>query len=96
MPKVEKESDFELCKENKDKGRPTGEYETLDVSKQLKECGLAGYDTLYIQFRDSSGELLPVVVQTPAIDDDEEDPLQADFVGSSTSKGKRKRTLQDN
>ncbi|KAG6897609.1 hypothetical protein C0992_013049 [Termitomyces sp. T32_za158] len=95
VPKVENENDFELCKENKDKGRPTGEYETLDVSKQLKECGLASYDTLYIQFRDSSGELLPVVVLTPSIDDDGEDPLQADIAGPGTSKGKRKRTVQD-
>ncbi|KAG6861981.1 hypothetical protein C0995_009165 [Termitomyces sp. Mi166 len=91
VPKVESENEFELCKESRDKGRPTGEYEVLDVSKQLKECGLASYDTLYMQFRDSSGELLPVIVQTPSIDDDGEDPSEADFGGPSTSKGKRKR-----
>ncbi|KNZ76433.1 hypothetical protein J132_10408 [Termitomyces sp. J132] len=94
VPKVESDNDFELCKESKVKGRPT-EYEVLGVSKELKECGLASYDTLYIQFRDSSGELLPVVVQTPSIDDDGEDPSEADFGGPSTSKGKRKRMEQD-
>lgn len=62
VPKVENENDFELCKETKDKGRPTGEYETLDVSKQLKQCGLASYDTLYLQFRDASGKLLSSVL----------------------------------
>ncbi|KAG6919731.1 hypothetical protein DXG01_001565 [Tephrocybe rancida] len=91
VPKVESEDDFELCRGLRDKGRLNGEYEVLDTAKQLRDYNLASYDTLYLQFRDSSGELLPVVFQSPSInDDDDEQPSEADLEASSNRKGKRK------
>ncbi|KAG6812936.1 hypothetical protein H0H92_015256 [Tricholoma furcatifolium] len=91
IPEVKSKSDFELCRTLKDKGRPTGEYEVLDVSKQLKEYGFASYDAVYIQFRDPSGELLPIVFQSPSIHDEEdEEPSETDFGALSDRKGKRK------
>lgn len=49
---VETEDDFELCLAVKERGRPTGKYAVLDTSTTIKDHGLAGWDTLYVQFRD--------------------------------------------
>lgn len=32
------------------------EYEVLDVSKEVRECGLSNWENLFLQFRDASGE----------------------------------------
>ena len=54
IPKVKSEDDFEVCRAVKDKGKVTGAYEVMDVSKQVREYNLAGWDTLYLQFRDAA------------------------------------------
>ncbi|KAG5635934.1 hypothetical protein H0H81_009619 [Sphagnurus paluster] len=59
VPKVHSTDDFELCSAVKEKGRPNGDYEVLDVSRQIRDCGLGSYDSLCLQFRDSSGKFLP-------------------------------------
>ena len=50
--------DFEICRPIKEKGKPTGTFETLDPSKSLRDSGIAGWETLFLQFRDrESGKL---------------------------------------
>jgi len=49
---VETIEDFELCRAVKDKGKLTGNYEVLDSSKILRESGIAGWETIFLQFRD--------------------------------------------
>jgi len=101
VPKVTTVDDFELCRAIKDKGKLTGDYEILDVSKQVKESKLSSWEALFIQFRDpSSGNLLPVTFTLPDfLDEDEEMPLsqysEADYPMPSTSKGKRKADPDD-
>lgn len=56
VPKVTSGDDFEICRAAKDKGKPTGEYELLDVTRQVRDYGLGSWDTLYLQFRDPSGK----------------------------------------
>ena len=51
---VIKSDDFELCRALKERGKPTGVFEVLDPSKLLKDSGLSGWDTIFIQFRDGS------------------------------------------
>lgn len=51
---VETEEDFELCRAVKERGKPTGKYEILPSTKAVRDHGLAGWDTLYLQFRDRS------------------------------------------
>ena len=54
---VETEEDFELCRAIKERGKPTGKYEVLPSSKAVRDHGLAGWETLYLRFRDrSTGE----------------------------------------
>ncbi|KAG6820694.1 hypothetical protein H0H93_013213 [Arthromyces matolae] len=93
VPAVQSENDFELCKEIKEKGKPTGEYEVLQVVKQLRDYNLASYDTLYLQFRDEKGELLPIVFESPSIDDDVEEPSEVEM--GTSSNAKRKRNEED-
>lgn len=54
VPKVKSEDDFEVCRAVKDKGKATGVYEVMDVSKQVREYNLASWDALYLQFRDTT------------------------------------------
>lgn len=49
---VESEQDFELCRAVKEKGKPTGAFEVLDASITLRDAGLSGWETLFLQFRD--------------------------------------------
>ncbi|KAF8231375.1 hypothetical protein L208DRAFT_68308 [Tricholoma matsutake] len=91
VPKVKSEDDFEVCRAVKDKGKATGVYEVMDVSKQVREYNLASWDALYLQFRDTTtGELLPVKFTQPSIDDEDEEPPEEESFIVSTSKGKRK------
>ena len=55
IPRVETTEDFELAKAVKEKGRPTGRYETLVGSSQLKKV-LVNWDSVFVQFRDPNGE----------------------------------------
>ena len=55
VPQVETIEDFELARQVKEKGRPTGRYEQLEVKAQLKNV-LANWDPVFIQFRDADGE----------------------------------------
>jgi len=86
VPTANTVDDFELCRAIKEKGKPTGDYELLDVSGRVKD-NLVNWDSVYIRFRDESGELHPVDVEVPVlVEDDEEEQVPA----ASSSKGKRK------
>jgi len=110
---LESHNDIELSKQDKERGKPTGKYTVLDPGRQVRELGLAAWETLFIQFKDpetrlshsltfylkclftsSTGQLLPVTVTLPSIDDDgPEDvpaPSKSPSVDPSTAKGKRK------
>jgi hypothetical protein len=52
--KVKSDNDFEICRAIKDKGKLTGAYEVMDVSKQVREYNLASWETLYLQFRNTA------------------------------------------
>ncbi|KAI1796082.1 hypothetical protein LXA43DRAFT_1090176 [Ganoderma leucocontextum] len=85
VPKVESTEDFELARQVKEKGRPTGRYEQLEAKTQLKNV-LANWDPVFVQFKDANGGLLPVTVSIPSIfAEEEEDPSL-----SAARKGKRK------
>ncbi|KZT05539.1 uncharacterized protein LAESUDRAFT_726806 [Laetiporus sulphureus 93-53] len=83
VPKISGLQDFELSRGIKERGRITGRYELLDSSTTVKSV-LVNWDTLFVQFRDENGDLLPVKVSLPPLDDDEEAELAA------ARKGKRK------
>ena len=59
---VESEDDFELCREIKERGRPTGSFEVLEPSKTLKDSGLTGWEAIFLQIRDrSSGKHISIM-----------------------------------
>jgi hypothetical protein len=66
IPKVKSENDFEVCRAIKDKGKATGAYEVMDVSKQVREYNLASWDTLYLQFRNTATgkHFFPIIFST--------------------------------
>ncbi|KAH9899538.1 hypothetical protein C8Q73DRAFT_663215 [Cubamyces lactineus] len=82
VPKVSSVDEFELARAAKAQGRPTGRYEKLDPTAQLKNV-VSNWDPIFVQFRDESGELLPVKVSIPPI-------LPEEYEDTSTQKGKRK------
>ncbi|TBU33023.1 hypothetical protein BD311DRAFT_749064 [Dichomitus squalens] len=85
VPKVATTDDFELARQVKEKGRPTGRYEKLEDGAQLKSV-LSNWDSVFIQFKDPNGGLQPVKVSLPPIfAEEEEDPSL-----SAARKGKRK------
>ena len=49
---VESEDDFELCREIKERGRPTGNFKVLEPHKSLKDSGLSGWEAIFLQIRD--------------------------------------------
>ena len=55
VPDVEILDDFELARQVKEKGRPTGRYEQLETKSQLKNV-LANWDAVFVQFKDANGE----------------------------------------
>ena len=55
VPQVEDAEDFELARQAKEKGRPTGRYEQLEAKAQLKNV-LANWDPVFVQFKDENGE----------------------------------------
>ena len=59
---VESEDDFDLCREIKERGRPTGSFEVLEPSKALKDSGLTGWEAIFLQIRDpSSGKHISIM-----------------------------------
>ncbi|KAF9057547.1 hypothetical protein BJ165DRAFT_42275 [Panaeolus papilionaceus] len=88
---VQSTKDFELVRHIRDKGKPTGSFEVLSPSKVLREYGLATWELLFIQFRDTeSGELLPVTYTLPSVmDESAEEPEEP------INKGKRKMGPED-
>jgi hypothetical protein len=54
VPTAKTSEDFELCRAVKEKGKPSGKYELLDVSGRIKDH-LVNWDSVYIRFRDESG-----------------------------------------
>ncbi|PIL37431.1 hypothetical protein GSI_01125 [Ganoderma sinense ZZ0214-1] len=85
VPQVETIDDFELARQVKEKGRPTGLYEVLEVKSQLKNV-LANWDPVFVQFKDPNGGLLPVKVSVPPVFPEEEEEPSL----SAARKGKRK------
>ena len=55
VPEVSSVDDFELAKAVKEKGRPTGQYETLNVASQLKNV-VSNWEPVFVQFREPNGE----------------------------------------
>ncbi|KAG8218882.1 hypothetical protein J3R82DRAFT_4561 [Butyriboletus roseoflavus] len=101
VPRVESTEDFELCRVVKDKGKsnaassasPPVSYETLGPATPIKGL-LNNWETLYVQFRDEDGNLLPVEVSQPSLlDEEDEEPRRAPLAPESPAavgKGKRK------
>jgi len=86
VPTANTVDDFELCRAVKAKGKHTGNYQVLDASGKTKDH-LVNWDSVYIRFRDESGDLQPVEVEVPVlVEDDEEEQAPV----ASSSKGKRK------
>jgi hypothetical protein len=85
VPNVNSLEDFELCKAVKDKSRGVIKYDLLNPAHDVKTANISNWETLYLQFRDDSNELLPVeFTQPPLIDEDDDDLPPEDL------KGKRK------
>ena len=60
---VESDDDFELCRALKERGKPTGGFEVLEPSMLLKDSGLSGWETIFLQHRDgSSGKHIFILV----------------------------------
>ncbi|KAF4601856.1 hypothetical protein EYR40_005056 [Pleurotus pulmonarius] len=102
-PEVSSEDDFDLCKPFKDKGKPTGAYEVVDTSLQVKQAGINNWEHLFIKFHDAeSGKPLPITYTKPSFDgdeheevvewhEDEDEAMMVDIPSSSSvRKGKRK------
>ncbi|KAF8180155.1 hypothetical protein BJ912DRAFT_1145801 [Pholiota molesta] len=91
---VETVDDFELCRAVKEKGKPTGQYEVLPPTKAIRDFGLAGWDTLFLQFKDrATGELKPITYTLPLLwedDDGASSTRPIETAPSAASKGKRK------
>ncbi|KAJ8087141.1 hypothetical protein PM082_005969 [Marasmius tenuissimus] len=96
VPSVQTVDDFELSKpiRGKDRNAPPSGYELLKSTTKIKDAKLVGWETLYIQFRDPSGELVPVEAVDPPIEDDDDEgmppPPPPDAMESDVRKGKRK------
>ncbi|KAL0576174.1 hypothetical protein V5O48_005815 [Marasmius crinis-equi] len=94
IPTVEGVDGFELSKpkRGKDRTAPPSGYEVLESSSKIKDAKITGWETLYIQFRGPSGDLLPVEAVDPPIEDDEDmpPPPPSDAMESDVRKGKRK------
>ncbi|EED84707.1 predicted protein [Postia placenta Mad-698-R] len=85
VPQVQSVADFELCRAVKERGRPTGVYELLDESMVVKNT-LANWDAVFVRFKNTNGELLPIKVLLPPVLDEEEDEAEL----AAARKGKRK------
>lgn len=51
-PVVQSVDDFELCRAVRERGRPTGQYETL-LTKDVVKQTVANWESLFIQFREN-------------------------------------------
>ena len=49
---VQTTDDFELCRAIKEKGGLSGNFEVLESSKKLRDCGITGWEVIFLQFRD--------------------------------------------
>ncbi|KAF4575208.1 hypothetical protein EYR36_006566 [Pleurotus pulmonarius] len=86
-PEVSSEDDFDLCKPFKDKGKPTGAYEVVDTSLQVKQAGINNWEHLFIKFHDAEsgmcyihpravhGKPLPITYTKPSFDGDEHEEV---------------------
>ncbi|KAF8740111.1 hypothetical protein AX14_008530 [Amanita brunnescens Koide BX004] len=104
-PVVASVDDFELCRatrENDRNPRSTGTgliYEVLDKRRALRDYGFASWETIFFKFKSEDGELFPVTVTIPSVDDDDvganQPPVDAmsddSPVVRSTNKGKKRR-----
>lgn len=83
IPPVNSVEDFEFAKAKKEKGKLTGAYDPLPNDATVKQQ-LVNWESIFIQFKDESGNLLPVKVSLPPlVEEDDDEPDYA-------TKGKRK------
>jgi len=83
--------DFELCREIKEKGRPA-RFEVLAKSTSLKDSGLTGWGTVFLQFRDrQTGDLLPINYTLPPLNEDDH---EVPFCQVMDIKGKRRASVE--
>lgn len=55
IPPVDSVEDFELCRAIRERGRPTGQYETLSTKDVVKQV-LVNWESLFMQFKNANGE----------------------------------------
>ncbi|TFY54334.1 hypothetical protein EVG20_g9747 [Dentipellis fragilis] len=97
FPSIQSTDDFVISKEVKENKRSTGKYQQLDDGQLLRDVA-SNWEVLFVQFKDPSGNILPVTVSIPSITDDgeEEAPpesdngMDVDAPTESDRKGKRK------
>jgi len=78
--------DFELSRAVKGKNKqPTGSYEVLNAEDTVGQA-LTPWESVFVQFRDDDGKLLPVDVSLPSLLGEEEEEEPAPI----PNKGKRK------
>lgn len=59
---LESVNDFEICRQDKERGVPTGTYTVLDTGRQVREHGLLAWETLFIQFRNPDTGVLSFTI----------------------------------
>ncbi|PFH50147.1 hypothetical protein AMATHDRAFT_4230 [Amanita thiersii Skay4041] len=79
IPMVTSPDQFELCRVARERdqnrraaGMGMQSYEVLDTRKTLRDYGFPSWEVLFFQFK-REGELLPVTVTLPSVEDDEID-----------------------
>jgi hypothetical protein len=67
VPKITSVSDFELCRGIKERGRAgIVSYEVLGPKDTVKGA-LSNWESVFVQFRDESGQLTGAYLKTPCI-----------------------------
>ncbi|KAI0321958.1 hypothetical protein OF83DRAFT_106763 [Amylostereum chailletii] len=97
LPKTSTVDDFALTRGIQGKGHVPGQYDLLDDEQVLKDV-VSNWEILFVRFKDISGELLPVEVTIPSLEDDQDSntaninaEMEIDMSEeSSVRKGKRK------
>ncbi|EIN10486.1 hypothetical protein PUNSTDRAFT_142493 [Punctularia strigosozonata HHB-11173 SS5] len=96
VPQLSSPDDFELCRSVRDqdayrRGVLIVEYKVLDGKASVKGS-LNNWESLFVQFKDRrTGELLPIQVTIPSLQDDEDEPPAPSRGRPEPSPGKGKR-----
>lgn len=78
VPPPTSTDDFEICKLPSKRQvllqSQSGGFEILDPQKPVRDCGISGWEVLFLQFNNpETHEPLPITYFLPSIDDDEDD-----------------------